>query len=224
MKILHDESKNVFESLSRPEITKELPKETTNDALSIVVDAINSSVGGMIITDRKGIIRFVNPSFCKMFDYASTEILGQNASELFSAKEIRNLSDVIAMIDISRCDTEEFIVEKKEGTTFVVEVSASNVTAVSGKVVGRMASFVDITTRKEIEADREKLIAKLQDALDKIKTLKGILPICASCKKIRDDKGYWNVIETYIKDHSEADFSHSICPDCAKKLYPEFCK
>lgn len=223
MKISQDPLKKVFESLSKPGITKELPKETTHDALSIVVDAINSSVGGMIITDREGIICFVNPSFCKMFDYASTEILGKNASELFSTKEIRNLSDVIAMIDISRCDTEEFIVENKEGTTFVVEVSASNVTAVSGKVVGRMASFVDITTRKEIEADRENLIKKLQDALNKIKTLKGILPICTSCKKIRDDKGYWNAIETYIKDHSEADFSHSICPDCAKKLYPEFC-
>ncbi len=58
------------------------------------------------------------------------------------------------------------------------------------------------------------------ESKDKIKTLSGFLPICASCKKIRDDKGYWNQIESYIKEHSEAEFSHSICPDCTEKLYP----
>ena len=63
---------------------------------------------------------------------------------------------------------------------------------------------------------------KLQISLKKIKTLSGFLPICASCKKIRDDKGYWNKIESYIAQHSEAEFSHSFCPECLKKLYPEF--
>jgi hypothetical protein len=61
----------------------------------------------------------------------------------------------------------------------------------------------------------------LQTALNEVKTLKGILPICASCKKIRDDKGYWNQIESYIHDHSEAEFSHGICPECVKKMYPK---
>lgn len=64
--------------------------------------------------------------------------------------------------------------------------------------------------------------ADLQKALSKVKLLSGFLPICAACKKIRDDQGYWNQIETYIRQHSEAEFSHSICPDCASKLYPEF--
>jgi hypothetical protein len=73
-----------------------------------------------------------------------------------------------------------------------------------------------------VEGEREKLIRELQDSLVKIKTLRGLLPICASCKKIRDDKGYWNQIEAYIRDHSEAEFSHSICPVCMKKLYPDF--
>jgi PAS domain S-box-containing protein len=220
----HNTTIEIFETLSSPEITKEFPKEITSDALSIVVDAINSSVAGMIITDPGGIIRYSNPSFCKMFDYSLSEVIGRNAAELFATKEVRKFSDIIAIIDISRDDTEEFIVEKKDGQNFVVEVSASNVTSVSGKLVGRMASFIDITKRKEIEADREKLIKKLQDALDKIKVLRGILPICASCKKIRDDKGYWNQIENYIKDHSEANFTHGICPDCVKELYPEFHK
>jgi len=62
---------------------------------------------------------------------------------------------------------------------------------------------------------------KLEDALSQVKLLSGFLPICSSCKRIRDDKGYWNQIESYIRDHSEAEFSHGICPECAKKLYPE---
>ena len=61
----------------------------------------------------------------------------------------------------------------------------------------------------------------LKSALEEVKTLSGLLPICSSCKKIRDDNGYWNQLETYIRDHSEADFSHGLCPDCAEKLYPE---
>ncbi|MFH0727066.1 MAG: sensor with HAMP domain protein, partial [Pseudomonadota bacterium] len=68
---------------------------------------------------------------------------------------------------------------------------------------------------------REKMVGELKTALDNIKTLKGLLPICSSCKKIRDDKGYWNQIESYIETHSEAEFSHGICPECAKKLYPD---
>jgi CheY-like chemotaxis protein/HPt (histidine-containing phosphotransfer) domain-containing protein len=77
----------------------------------------------------------------------------------------------------------------------------------------------------ELKKHRDTLVlknAELQAALAKIKTLCGLLPICASCKKIRDDKGYWNQIEAYISDHSEAEFSHGVCPECAKKLYPEF--
>lgn len=73
------------------------------------------------------------------------------------------------------------------------------------------------------KSDKEKaqLTKELQDALNKVKQLSGLLPICASCKKIRDDKGYWNQIEVYILDHSEAEFSHGICPECMKNLYPE---
>jgi hypothetical protein len=75
-----------------------------------------------------------------------------------------------------------------------------------------------------MEKEREKIISDLQDALRKVKALSGLLPICASCKKIRDDKGYWNQIESYIREHSEADFSHGLCPECLQRLYPEFCE
>ena len=70
--------------------------------------------------------------------------------------------------------------------------------------------------------ERDKLIHVLQEALSKLKTLWGLLPICSSCKKIRDQNGSWNQIEDYIREHSPANFSHSICPECAKRLYPEF--
>ena len=84
-----------------------------------------------------------------------------------------------------------------------------------------LAMKKEIDERKRVEAEREELISELQDALAEVKALSGLLPICASCKNIRDDKGYWNQIESYIRDRSEAEFSHSICPECAKKLYPD---
>lgn len=80
---------------------------------------------------------------------------------------------------------------------------------------------VEIENRKKAEAEKESVIDLLQEALAKVKQLSGFIPICAACKKIRDDRGFWQQIEKYIRDHSEAEFTHSICPDCAKRLYPE---
>ena len=71
------------------------------------------------------------------------------------------------------------------------------------------------------EAERERLIAELQEALANVKTLRGLIPICASCKKIRDDQGYWTQLEIYLAKHSDAEFSHSLCLDCMRKLYPD---
>lgn len=75
--------------------------------------------------------------------------------------------------------------------------------------------------KHKIEEEKNELIKQLQDALATVKKLSGLLPICASCKKIRDDKGYWSEIEAYVRDHSEADFTHGLCPDCGKNLYPD---
>jgi DNA repair exonuclease SbcCD ATPase subunit len=88
-----------------------------------------------------------------------------------------------------------------------------------GERIGFRGVTRNITEHKRIEEEREKLIGELQKALSEVKKLSGFLPICASCKKIKDDKGYWRQIEAYIRDHSEAEFSHGICPDCKKKLY-----
>jgi PAS domain S-box-containing protein len=84
----------------------------------------------------------------------------------------------------------------------------------------------DITERKRVEEvlqedakEREKLNKELQSALDNVKTLQGLIPMCANCKKIRDDKGFWNQVEGYIMKHTDATFTHGVCPDCAEKLY-----
>lgn len=86
------------------------------------------------------------------------------------------------------------------------------------ELVARVRSFLKLKAEIETRKSRERELAA---ALSQVKALKGLLPICAACKKIRKDDGYWQQIESYIAEHSEADFTHSICPACAKKLYPE---
>ncbi len=90
-----------------------------------------------------------------------------------------------------------------------------------GNLISYDGLIRDITDIKEAEFKREELVRDLQSALSKVKQLSGLLPICAACKKIRNDQGYWQQIEAYIHEHSDAEFSHSICPECFKRLYPE---
>lgn len=79
----------------------------------------------------------------------------------------------------------------------------------------------EIAERMRAEAEREQLIGQLQEALANIKTLRGLVPICAACKKIRDDRGFWNQLESYLLSHTDAEFSHGICPECVRRLYPD---
>lgn len=90
-----------------------------------------------------------------------------------------------------------------------------------GRIIRLQGAFQDITMRKQAEAEREKLIKELQAALAEVKTLRGVLPICMYCKKIRDDEGAWTQLELYIKEHTNADFSHGMCEPCTQKMYPE---
>jgi YesN/AraC family two-component response regulator len=87
-----------------------------------------------------------------------------------------------------------------------------------------MATINGEKERQRHQQERDNLIVELQEALATIKTLHGILPICSSCKKIRDDKGAWTQMEAYITEHTDAEFSHGICSECAQKLYPEYFK
>lgn len=93
-----------------------------------------------------------------------------------------------------------------------------------GKEVTRLtAAFREMVgLRRRAEKEKEQVISELQAALDEIKTLRGILPLCSFCKKIRNDRGYWEQVDVYIHEHSEADVSHGICPDCLKENYPDY--
>ncbi len=82
----------------------------------------------------------------------------------------------------------------------------------------------DVTAYKKLLREREQLIDDLKKALAEVRTLSGLLPICCSCKRIREDNGYWQQIEQYIESRSDAEFSHGLCPDCAEELYPKYCK
>jgi len=88
-----------------------------------------------------------------------------------------------------------------------------------GHVISVVAIGTEITERKFAENERERLIAELREAIEKVETLSGLLPICASCKNVRDDQGYWRRIESYISERSGAEFSHGLCPSCATELH-----
>ncbi len=93
-----------------------------------------------------------------------------------------------------------------------------------GRLLGVVETLQDITILKEMEEEKERLNCELKDALKEIKTLSGLIPICAACKKIRDDKGYWNQLENYLEEHSDAVFSHGLCPECFREYFPEAAK
>lgn len=187
---------------------------------------ISSSANDAIITmDSRGNINYWNEAAEKIFGYSSKEITGMSVHRLLVAKKnvdafIKEFESLTATgKDAAIGKTLELSANKKDGTEFPIELSLSSYQAQGEK--HSIGIIRDISDRKFAEEEREKIISDLQEALAKVKTLSGMLPICASCKKIRDDKGYWNQIEAYIHKHSDAEFSHGICPECAKKLYPD---
>ncbi len=125
---------------------------------------------------------------------------------------------------------------KTEKGTFYYEIISSPLRDAKGEIIAGIEAVRDITGRKQMETalkeseeqfrtlaeEREKMVAELHEALANIRSLSGLLPICASCKKIRDDKGHWQQIEAYVRERTDADFSHSICPECKARLYPGF--
>jgi PAS domain S-box-containing protein len=103
-----------------------------------------------------------------------------------------------------------------------LSITADPLTDKGGNLTGAVHMVRDITALREVQAEREALILELQKTLSAVKTLKGLIPICANCRRIRDDSGAWNPLEVFVRSNLDADFSHGICPECAKKEYKEF--
>ncbi len=162
----------------------------------------------------------VNEGFLNITGYSLAEVIGKTSIDLNLWEREKDRRDVVNQLSESgNVNEKEFQFRKKGGDLLTGLFAADIILIDNEKYI--LSSISDITERKKGETQLQTLIGELKIALSKVKTLSGLLPICSFCKQIRDDQGYWNQIEAYIKDHSNADFSHSICPDCAGKYYPD---
>ena len=109
-----------------------------------------------------------------------------------------------------------------DGEKYYFDLVAEPLRDANGTIQGLTCSATDITSAKKSLLERERLIAQLQEALEEVKLLSGLLSICASCKRIMNEREVWEPLESYIQSHSQAKFSHGVCPDCLRKLYPEY--
>ncbi|MDQ1336874.1 MAG: domain S-box protein [Thermodesulfobacteriota bacterium] len=179
--------------------------------------AFHSSSYALTLTRLSdGQIVEVNEGFVNITGYPAAEVLGQTTVGLhiWDRQEDR-MAVVKELSEKGKVHGREFTFRKRSGEVLTGLFSADVIYINNEAFV--LSSISDITERKMGEMEGERLIHALQEALAKVKRLSGMLPICASCKKIRDDQGYWNQIEVYIRDHSEAEFSHGICPECMQK-------
>ena len=181
---------------------------------------MNGIHAGILVVDSKThVIVDVNPCATELIGASREKIVGHVCHKFVCPVE----KGKCPVTDLKQgMDNSERILINAQGESIPILKTVTRINLDGSEYL--VESFLDISDRKQSEEEREKLIKELQDALSKIKTLSGLLPICSACKKIRDDKGYWNQIEAFIRDHSEAEFSHSICPECAKRLYPNFYK
>ncbi len=211
--------------------------EETNNRLQIEIDVrrkaekasrqlaaiVEGSDDAIISQTLAGIITSWNKAAENIYGYTAAEAIGQPISMHIPPEHLQELPDMLARIDCGeRIVHYETIRRRKNGDEINVSLTISPIRDGSDSIIGASTIARDMTERERVRKEREKLIVELQEALAKVKTLKGLLPICAWCKKIRDDSGYWQQIEAYIRDHSEADFSHGICPACVQKVRAEF--
>lgn len=179
--------------------------------------AVEQSPASIVITGITGDIEYVNPRTCELTGYAYEEIIGQNPRILKSGE--MPAEGYKRMWETIRAGGEwrgEFHNRKKSGELYWEFASISPIRDAGGKITHFLAVKEDVTDRKRVDEERIRLVSELQQALAKVKTLSGLLPICAWCKKVRDDEGYWKQIESYVEAHSDAEFTHGICPDCAE--------
>lgn len=192
---------------------------TRNDARFRII--FESSPLAIMCTDSEGVITTCNERAQALFGAPPERLIG------FSYKAIRDGRMKAAIAGALRGERTHFEGEYLTVTGNVLrEMGAifSPACAPDGSVLGVIGIFKDIAVRKRIEREKEELIQSLEKALREVKVLRGILSICAACKKVRDDQGCWNQIEQYMQAHTEAQFSHGLCPDCAERLYPDVMK
>ncbi|MCG8634339.1 MAG: PAS domain-containing protein [Desulfobacterales bacterium] len=207
---------------TRKEYEAELARQTDElkKQKELMTTLLETLPNPIFFKDVRGIYLGCNQAFEEMMNMPRDQIIGKTVYGI-SPKE---LADVYYQKDKELFDSPgrqiyESDVQPPGGKRQHVICHKSTYTDETGKVRGLIGAISDITELRNTEAEKTKLIHELETALAEIKTLSGMLPICSSCKKIRDDKGYWNRLETYIEQHSGALFSHSICPACSKDLY-----
>jgi PAS domain S-box-containing protein len=195
----------------------EEPLKENEHRYKTLIDKMNE---GLVEVDANWSMTFVNNRFTEMIGLSADKLIGRVFYDLVSEDTKAKAQEKhahrskgetrVCELELVRADKEKIFVLCSPKPTFDSD----------GNYLGGLGVVADITERKLAEQALQKEKDRLTDALAKTKKLSGMLPICSSCKKIRDDKGYWNQIESYIRNHSEAEFSHGICPECAKKLYP----
>lgn len=176
---------------------------------------IEQMADGLILLEAQDRIIQVNPTAESMLNIRKLEAKGKPIGEVLLWPE---LLDRMASHDFFH----EEVSLQSEGGLEYFEIKSSTFKDSKGRKLGRCFFIRNISQKKKEAIERERLLDELQKALAKVKTLSGLLPICAHCKKIRDDKGYWNQMELYIQEHSEAFFSHGLCPDCMTRFYREY--
>jgi PAS domain S-box-containing protein len=174
---------------------------------------VESMADGLLVLDARDRVVDVNPA-ARTFIGSPAEVIGRRADEIPGP-----LGASIAALRAHAADHIE--VSLPGDPERYVDVRRSPLTDRDGSTSASVVVIHDLSERRARELDREELITELKRAVADIKSLRGLLPICSSCKKIRDDKGSWAGLEKYIMDHSDAQFSHGICPDCMRKLYPD---
>ncbi len=156
--------------------------------------------------------------------WAESDYAGRTDEEIVGGEEGARLTSIKQGVLQSGVGARVETVLTHRGELHHFDLTVEPLRDTHGDIVGITCACADITLIKQGAAERERLIRELQDALAQVKMLRGLLPICASCKKIRNESGEWNSVEKYIRDHADVDFTHGICPECARTLYPEFYK
>jgi two-component system cell cycle sensor histidine kinase/response regulator CckA len=194
--------------------------EATMAYLASIVSSCQDAIVG---TTLEGVVVSWNAGAEVLYGYTAAEMIGKPVTTLVPTNRPNDYPEILRETQkVERVERFETVRVRKDESLVEVSLTISPLKDPEGKIIGASTVAFDISKRKREEAEWMRLIQELTDALAHVKTLSGLLPICASCKKIRDDKGYWQQVETYIKDRSDADFTHGICPECVKRLYPEY--